>query len=107
VRRNEHHAQIGHLDPSISPGEGEARKPKSLATKRQAQHQRVNQQGEQQRKSQLPAFAACCRPSRCQRPVARGDRSSAGSDGGVHAALSMKLSSTARLDQGCPNDVPH
>ena len=33
------------LDPSISPGQGEARKPKAHATERQAQQQRVTQQG--------------------------------------------------------------
>jgi hypothetical protein len=51
MRRNKQDAQLGRLDPSISPGEPEARKPKSLATEGQAQQQRVNQQGEQQRKS--------------------------------------------------------
>jgi hypothetical protein len=59
VRRDEHDAQIGHLDPSISPGEAETRKPKFRATERQAQQQRVNQQGERQRKRQWPAFTAC------------------------------------------------
>jgi hypothetical protein len=58
VRAIEHDAQIGYLDPSISPSEVEAYKPNSVATERQPQQQRVNQQGEQQRKSQFPAFAA-------------------------------------------------
>ena len=58
LRRHEHEAQIGRLDPSLSPGEAEARKPKTLATEGQAQQQRVNQQGEQKRKSQPPAFSA-------------------------------------------------
>jgi hypothetical protein len=42
--------QRGRLDASISPGEAEARKPKPLAVKSQAQQQRMNQQREQQRK---------------------------------------------------------
>jgi len=58
MRRDEHDAQLGNLDPSISPGQAEARKPKSLATEGEAQQQRVNQQGEQQRKTQAPVFAA-------------------------------------------------
>ena len=74
VRRNQHDVQIGRLDPSIFPGEDEAGKPKSSATDREAQQERVNQQGEQQRKSQSPvsmhprAFRACrLRPvSMCQ-----------------------------------------
>jgi hypothetical protein len=49
ARRKEHDAQVGHLDPPISPGQAEARKPKTLANEGQAQQQRVNQQGEQQR----------------------------------------------------------
>ena len=71
MRRNEHHAQVGRLDPSICPGEDEARKSKSGVTERQAQQQSVNEQGEQQWKSQFPVLthprAACqvCRPWRC------------------------------------------
>jgi len=32
MRRNEHNAQIGRLDPSISPGKDKARKPEPHAT---------------------------------------------------------------------------
>jgi hypothetical protein len=49
LRRNDYDAQIGYLDPSILPGEAEARKPESLATEGQAQQPRVDQQREQQR----------------------------------------------------------
>jgi hypothetical protein len=56
--RNEHGANVGHLDSSISPREAEARKPKSLAAEDHAQQHRVKQQGEQQRKSELPLFMA-------------------------------------------------
>jgi hypothetical protein len=56
--RNEQDTQFGRLDPSIAPGEAEARKPKSLATEGQAQQQHVNQQGEQQRKRESPVFIA-------------------------------------------------
>jgi len=48
--------EIRHLGPSILPREAEARKPEPLATKGQAQQQRVAQQGEQQPKRQTPAF---------------------------------------------------
>ncbi len=58
-RRNEHHAQLGYLDPTILPGEAEARKPKFLPAEVQVQQQRVNHQGKQQRKSQSPVFRAC------------------------------------------------
>ena len=58
LRRNDYDAQIGCLDPSILPGEAEARKPKSLATEGQAQQQRVNQQREQQRIRQSPVLRA-------------------------------------------------
>ena len=57
-RRNEHHTQVGHLDKSISRGGNEARKPGFLVAESQAQQQRVNHQGEQQRTSQSPSFAA-------------------------------------------------
>ena len=39
--RNEHDAQLGHLNASFLPGEAQARKPKSLATEGQAQQQSV------------------------------------------------------------------
>ena len=58
LRRNDYDAQIGYLDPSILPGEAEARKPKSLATEGQAQQQRVDQQREQQRMRQSPVLRA-------------------------------------------------
>ena len=74
VRRNEHDAQIGHLDPSISPREAEARKPKSLATEGQAQQQRMNQQGEQQRKSESPAFRVPALDPPLPAAAARGNR---------------------------------
>ena len=56
VRRDEHDAQIRHLDPSISPREGEARKAPFVATEPQAQQKGVNEQGEQERNRQWPAF---------------------------------------------------
>ena len=69
LRRNDYDAQIGYLDPSVLPGEGEARKPnlprvagarepKSLATKGQAQQHRVDQQRKQERQRQSPALRA-------------------------------------------------
>jgi hypothetical protein len=74
VRRNQRNAQTRHLDPSITPGEGQARKPKFLVTKRQAQQQCVYQQGEQQRKHHSPAFTACT--SDHPLPVCCGSRTS-------------------------------
>ena len=58
TRRNEHQAQLGHLNTSFLPGEAQARKSNSLAAERQAQQQSVNQQREQQRRSRSPAFRA-------------------------------------------------
>ena len=88
LRRHEHDAQIGRLDPSLPPGEAEARKPKSLATEGQAQQQRVNQQGEQERETSAACVQRSMRGSgRWPRPAARADRAGVGSDGGVRAAL--------------------
>jgi len=56
--RNDDDAKIGFLDPPILPGETESRKPVQLPTKGQAQQERVDQQREQQRKRQPPAFKA-------------------------------------------------
>ena len=39
--RNEHDAQLRHLDASLLPGKAQARKPKSLASEGQAQQQSV------------------------------------------------------------------
>ena len=56
--RNEHDAQLRHLDASLLPGEAQARKPKSLASEGQAQQPSVNQQREQQRRSHSPSLRA-------------------------------------------------
>lgn len=47
-----------HLDPSILPGESEAREAEFLTIQGQAQQQCVGQQGNQQRETQSPAFGA-------------------------------------------------
>ena len=58
MRRNEHDAQLGHLDASFLPGEAQTWKPKFLSTEGQAQQQSVNQQREQQRRSHSPSLRA-------------------------------------------------
>lgn len=50
--------KIRHLDPSILPGETEAGKPEFLPTEGQAQQQRVDQQGKQQRKTESSVLGA-------------------------------------------------
>jgi len=57
-RRDEHDSQIRYFDPSISPREGEARKPQFLATEPEAQQKCVNHQGEQERDRQRPVLTA-------------------------------------------------
>jgi hypothetical protein len=60
MRRNQHDAQFGRLDPSIYPGQAEARKPKPLSAESQAEQQPMNQQREQQRNRESPAFSQAC-----------------------------------------------
>ena len=84
-------AQIGHLDPPLLPGKSQARQSNALAFESQAQQQRVEQQGEQQRERHPPALGrlACARrldtggsPRRCRRFRRRGrSRSRAGAVG--------------------------
>ena len=68
--RNEHDAQLRHLDASFLPGEAQARKPKSLASEGQAQQQSVNQQREQQRRSHSPSLRAHALDQRLPRAAA-------------------------------------
>ena len=65
LRWHEHGAQIGRLDPALSPGEAYAGKPQSF-TEGQAQQQRVHQQREQECERHPPAFGIRALP----RPLA-------------------------------------
>ena len=59
LRRNDYNkVQIGFLDPSLLPGEAEARQPKSLAAEGQAQQPRMEQQRKQQPNRQSPVLKA-------------------------------------------------